>query len=59
MSWNGAGNPLSGGFQEQLTMVITPVPEPRTAAWILMGLFSIFVCPRWLASGMKSSKAQG
>jgi hypothetical protein len=59
MSWNGAGNPLSGGFQEQLTMVITPVPEPHTAVWILMGLFSIFACPRWLASGMKSSKAQG
>jgi hypothetical protein len=40
-------------------MVITPVPEPHTAVWILMGLFSIFACPHWLASGTKSSKAQG
>lgn len=41
MSWSGAGEPLSGGFQEQLTMLTTPVPEPRAAAWILMGLFSL------------------
>ena len=40
MAWNGAGKPLAGGFQEQLTM-LTTVPEPRQVGWILMALFSI------------------
>jgi hypothetical protein len=53
MSWNGAGDPLSGGFQEQLTMVMTPVPEPRTAVWLVMCWFFILACPRRLAFGMK------
>jgi hypothetical protein len=48
MTWNGAGNPLAGGFQEQLTL-LDPVPEPRTLAWMLIGLFSILAGPRRLA----------
>jgi hypothetical protein len=42
MSSDGAGQPLSGGFQEQLTMLMTPVPEPRDALWILLGSFALF-----------------
>ncbi len=59
MSWNGAGNPLSGGFQEQLTMVLCPVPEPRATVWILVGLFSILAGPRRLGLGMKWWTARG
>ena len=36
MNWNGTGNPLTCGFQEQLTMV----PEPRQAVWVLGGLLA-------------------
>jgi hypothetical protein len=59
MSWTGAGDPLSGGFQEQLTMVGCPVPEPHGAGWVLIGLFCIFAGSRRLALAMKSSKARG
>lgn len=34
MTWNGTGNPLSCGFQEQLTMT----PEPRESVLVLAGL---------------------
>lgn len=46
MTSGGPGEPLSGGFQEQLTMIADPVPEPRAAAWLLLGLFSVFACVR-------------
>jgi len=46
MTSAGAGQPLAGGFQEQLTMLAEPVPEPRSAACLLMGLFSILACHR-------------
>ncbi|MGD0295704.1 MAG: hypothetical protein ABSE86_01225 [Bryobacteraceae bacterium] len=36
MTSNGIGNPLAGGFQEQLVM-LNPAPEPRTLAWNLVG----------------------
>jgi hypothetical protein len=54
MSWSGAGDPLSGGFQEQLTMLMTPVPEPRTAQWILLGVFLLCAGLRRPALAMKS-----
>ncbi len=41
MTWSGEGKPLNCGFQEQLTMV----PEPRTAVWMLVGLFALFAIP--------------
>jgi hypothetical protein len=46
MTSASAGKPLSGGFQEQLTMIAEPVPEPRKAAWMLLCLFSVFACTR-------------
>ena len=46
MTSAGPGEPLGGGFQEQLTMIANPVPEPRAAACLLMGLFSIFASIR-------------
>ncbi len=46
MSWRGAGNPQSGGFQEQLAMLTSPAPEPRATVWILIGLFSLFAGQR-------------
>jgi hypothetical protein len=54
MNSDGAGQPLSGGFQEQLAMLMTPVPEPRAVLWILVGSFSIFAGLRRSASAMKS-----
>jgi hypothetical protein len=53
MNGNGAGNPLAGGFQEQLTMV----PEPRAAVWILIGLLPLCAFRLRLAPGMKPAKA--
>lgn len=44
MTSAGAGEPLSGGFQEQLTMIPDPAPEPRAAIWLVMALFAILDC---------------
>lgn len=54
MSWNGAGEPLGGGFQEQLTMLMSPVPEPRAVQWMLWGLFSLYVGLRRTSWAVKS-----
>jgi hypothetical protein len=54
MTPGGAGQPLSGGFQEQLTMLMTPVPEPRAALWVLLGLFCLCAGLGRPASAMKS-----
>jgi hypothetical protein len=54
MSWSGAGEPLGGGFQEQLVMLTTPVPEPRAALWMLLGSFSLFAGMRRPAWAVKS-----
>lgn len=56
MTWGGAGDPLSGGFQEQLTMIAEPVPEPREAAWLLIGLLSMIACLRRPGSTLISLK---
>lgn len=53
MKGNGAGNPLAGGFQEQLTMV----PEPRAGVWILIGLLPLCAFRLRLAPGTKPAKA--
>jgi len=47
MTWNGAGNPLQCGFQEQLA----ELPEPREIAWVpagllVLGVFSVRVVRR-------------
>jgi hypothetical protein len=52
----GAGGPLGGGFQEQLTLIEDPVPEPRAAACLLMGLFSILACIRRSGLALSSLK---
>jgi hypothetical protein len=54
MKSSGPGDPLSGGFQEQLTMLLTAVPEPRAVAWILLGLFSLCAGLRRPAFGVRS-----
>jgi hypothetical protein len=54
MGPGGAGQPLSGGFQEQLTMLMTPVPEPRAVLWILMGSFCLYAGVRRPALAMRS-----
>jgi hypothetical protein len=56
MSSAGAGVPLGGGFQEQLTMLEDPVPEPRAAAGLLIGLFSILACIRRSGFALSSLK---
>lgn len=37
MTWNGTGNPLNCGFQEQLA----ELPEPREMAWVLAALLML------------------
>jgi hypothetical protein len=39
MTWNGTGNPLKCGFQEQLA----ELPEPRAIAWVPAGLLVLGV----------------
>lgn len=65
MSSGGVGNPLSGGFQEQLTLgaldyagLMCPVPEPRAAVWMLIGL-SILARLRRPALAMKDLSRRG
>jgi hypothetical protein len=56
MASAGTGAPLGGGFQEQLTMIAEPVPEPRAAGCLLLGLFSIFACIRRSSLALSSLK---
>jgi hypothetical protein len=54
MTSDGPGNPLTGGFQEQLTMV----PEPRAAVWILIVLLSICAVPLRKVLAVSSNENQ-
>ncbi len=41
MTPGASGGPQVGGFQEQLTMILNPVPEPRSAAIVLIAFFAL------------------